>query len=51
MWFFLHHFLAGIRFLALDMHYGIKLEQARFTSKAVLAAGFVLTLLIGVWIW
>lgn len=51
LWFFLHHFLAGIRFLALDMHYGFKLEQARLTSKIVLVAGVILTLFIGVWIW
>ncbi|SOD41029.1 succinate dehydrogenase, cytochrome b556 subunit [Nitrosovibrio sp. Nv4] len=51
LWFFLHHLLAGIRFLALDLHYGGALHQARLTSKAVLAAGIILTLLIGVAIW
>ena len=51
LWFFLHHFCAGIRYLALDLHYGGKLEQARLTSKIVLAAGIILTLLIGAWIW
>ncbi len=51
LWFFLHHFCAGIRYFALDLHYGSTLEQARFTSKIVLAAGIVLTLLIAPLIW
>jgi len=51
LWFFLHHLLAGIRFLALDLHYGIELQQARSTSKFVLGAGFILTVLIGISIW
>lgn len=51
LWVFLHHFCAGIRFLALDLHYGGSLEQARLSSKVVLAAGLVLTLLIAALIW
>lgn len=51
LWFFLHHLLAGIRFLGLDLHYGITLQPARLTSKIVLAAGIILTLLIGISIW
>lgn len=51
LWFFLHHFFAGIRFLALDLHYGSTLEQARSSSKMVLAAGIILTLLISVLLW
>lgn len=51
LWFFLHHLFAGIRFLALDLHYGGALEQARLTSKVVLAAGIILTLLISLLIW
>jgi succinate dehydrogenase / fumarate reductase, cytochrome b subunit len=51
LWFFLHHFCAGIRFLALDLHYGSTLEQARSSSKMVLAAGIILTLLISVLLW
>jgi len=37
LWFFLHHLLAGIRFLGLDLHYGITLQPARLTSKLVFA--------------
>jgi succinate dehydrogenase / fumarate reductase cytochrome b subunit len=51
LWFFLHHLLAGLRFLALDLHYGILLQQARLTSKLVFIGGFLLTVLIGVSIW
>ena len=51
LWFLLHHFCAGIRYLALDLHYGITLEQARMSSKLVLVAGAILTLLFGVALW
>ena len=51
LWFFVHHFCAGIRYLALDLHYGVKLEQARLSSKVVVGAGIVLTLLTGAVIW
>ncbi|SFN23314.1 succinate dehydrogenase, cytochrome b556 subunit [Nitrosospira briensis] len=51
LWFFLHHFCAGIRFLALDLHYGSSLQQARTTSKIVFAAGVILTLLISASMW
>ena len=51
LWAFLHHFFAGIRFLALDLGYGGALGQARASSKAVLAAGILFTLLISIRIW
>lgn len=51
LWFFVHHFCAGIRYLALDLHYGVTLEQARLSSKVVVGAGIVLTLLTGAVIW
>ncbi|SEN36339.1 succinate dehydrogenase subunit C [Nitrosospira multiformis] len=51
LWVFVHHFCAGIRYLALDLHYGVKLEQARLSSKVVVGAGIVLTLLTGAVIW
>ncbi len=50
-WFFLHHLCAGIRYLLLDLHYGIALAQARASSKLVLVAGILLTLLMGTIIW
>ncbi len=51
LWFFLHHLCAGIRYLMLDLHYGVTLEQARLSSKVVLASGIILTLLAGVVLW
>ena len=51
LWFLLHHFCAGMRHLALDLHYGVTLEQTRISSKLVLVMGVVFTLLIGAAIW
>ncbi|MDV6345044.1 succinate dehydrogenase, cytochrome b556 subunit [Nitrosomonas sp. Is37] len=51
VWFFMHHFCAGIRYLALDLHYGISLEQARLSSKIVFIMGFILTVLMGALLW
>ena len=50
-WAFLHHLLAGIRYLLLDLHLGIDLPTTRFWSKAVLVVSGVLTLLVAVSIW
>lgn len=50
-WFFIHHLLAGIRHLMLDLHYGMQLEQARLSSKLVLVFGAILTALTGIWLW
>jgi succinate dehydrogenase / fumarate reductase cytochrome b subunit len=51
VWAYLHHLCAGIRHLALDLHYGTDLPAARATSWAVMAISIVLTLIIGVMIW
>lgn len=51
LWAFLHHFCAGLRYLAIDLDYGVKLAQARASSKAVLAVSLVLTVLLGVKLW
>lgn len=51
LWFFLHHLCAGIRHLLLDLHVGVALTQARTSSKLVLIAGFMLTVLAGVVLW
>jgi succinate dehydrogenase / fumarate reductase cytochrome b subunit len=50
LWAFLHHFCAGIRYLALDLHIGASLAQARFSSKLVMAVSLLLTVLIGAWL-
>ena len=51
IWAYLHHLFAGIRHLALDLHYGTELPAARATSWAVLAGAIVLTALIAVKLW
>jgi succinate dehydrogenase / fumarate reductase cytochrome b subunit len=51
LWAFLHHFCAGLRYLAIDLHYVRNLAQARGSSKAVLLLSLVLTVLIGVKLW
>lgn len=51
LWGYLHHLLAGLRHLFLDLHIGISLETARLTSIIVLVTGIVLTLLVGVRLW
>ncbi len=51
LWAFLHHFCAGIRFLALDMHKGLELQTARSTARLVLVVSLILTVLIGVKLW
>lgn len=51
LWALLHHFLAGIRFLLLDVHVFGELRQARATSWVVLGASLVLTAILGVCLW
>lgn len=51
VWAFLHHLFAGLRFLALDVHWGVELAQARNTSRIVLVVSLVLTLILGVFLW
>jgi succinate dehydrogenase cytochrome b subunit len=50
-WAYLHHFCAGVRHLALDLHYGTELAAARTTSWAVLIVSIALALLFGALIW
>ena len=51
LWAFLHHLLAGLRFLALDLHWGTELAAARTSSRLVLIGALALTLVLGVWLW
>jgi succinate dehydrogenase / fumarate reductase cytochrome b subunit len=51
MWAFLHHFCAGLRYLAIDMHLLPTLALARSSSKWVLAVSLSLTVLLGVKLW
>jgi succinate dehydrogenase / fumarate reductase cytochrome b subunit len=51
LWAFLHHFCAGLRYLAIDLHYVRSLAQARSSSKVVLAVSLILTVLLGAKLW
>jgi len=51
VWAYVHHVFAGLRHLALDLHYGVELPAARAASAAVMAASILATLVIGVLIW
>jgi succinate dehydrogenase / fumarate reductase, cytochrome b subunit len=51
VWAYLHHLLAGIRHLALDLDYGTELPAARASSLAVLVIGIVLAVIFGVALW
>jgi succinate dehydrogenase / fumarate reductase cytochrome b subunit len=51
LWAFLHHFFAGLRYLAIDLHYVANLAQARNSSKVVMGLSLVLTALAGVKLW
>jgi len=46
IWAILHHFVAGIRYLALDLHIGIAKEPARKSALLVFAVSLPLTLLV-----
>ncbi len=51
IWFYAHHFWAGIRFLLIDLHIGVDKAPARASALAVLALG-VATALLAAWrIW
>lgn len=51
LWAFFHHFCAGLRFLAIDLHYIGNLSQARSSSRLVLIASLALTALAGAMLW
>ncbi|MDD2915045.1 MAG: succinate dehydrogenase, cytochrome b556 subunit [Gallionella sp.] len=51
LWAFLHHFCAGLRYLAIDLRYISNLAQARHSSQMVIVASLVLTAILGVELW
>jgi succinate dehydrogenase / fumarate reductase, cytochrome b subunit len=50
VWAFSHHFFAGLRHLAMDVHWMTTLMKARYTSKIVLALGVLITVIFAVWL-
>ena len=51
LWAFLHHLCSGIRYLVIDLDYGVRLAQARASSKWVIFVSLALTVLIGARLW
>ena len=51
LWAYLHHMLAGIRHVAMDLHYGTTLESARASSKLVLFGALAFAVIAGVVLW
>ena len=51
MWAFLHHFCAGLRYLAIDLHLLHGLAGARASSRWVMAVSLALTVVLGVKLW
>src|SRR5690606_23653947 len=47
IWAYLHHFCAGIRYLALDLHKGVDKESAKRSAGIVLVVSLVLTAVFG----
>ena len=50
-WLFAHHFFAGLRYLALDLHWGIDKAPARASAKVVIVLGVLAALLFAWRIW
>jgi succinate dehydrogenase / fumarate reductase cytochrome b subunit len=46
IWAFVHHAIAGIRYLLLDRHVGIKKDASRTSANAVLGISVVLTAIL-----
>lgn len=51
LWAFLHHFCAGLRYLAIDLHLGSGLAHARASSRWVVGVSLLLTVLLGMKLW
>jgi len=51
MWAYLHHFCAGLRYMAIDLHLLPNLAAARASSQWVLAVSVTLTIVLGVKLW
>ncbi|HLP97398.1 MAG TPA: succinate dehydrogenase, cytochrome b556 subunit [Sideroxyarcus sp.] len=51
LWAFLHHFCAGLRYLAIDLHLLPNLALARTSSMWVMAVSLTLTVVLGVQLW
>jgi succinate dehydrogenase / fumarate reductase, cytochrome b subunit len=51
LYFFVHHFCAGIRYLLLDLHKGVDLKLARRSSYIVVVVSVLISALLAVKLW
>jgi len=51
LWAFFHHFYAGLRHLAMDVHWMTTLQKARLSSRLVLVLVAISVILFAVKIW
>lgn len=51
IWLYAHHFWAGLRYLTLDMHWGVEKPRARASALAVFVLGAITTILAGWRLW
>jgi len=50
-WAYLHHFLAGIRHLLMDLHIGVTLQAGRRSAAIALVVSLLLTLGVALRLW
>ena len=50
-WAYIHHLLAGLRHLAIDVHVGVDLAPARRSSAIVLVLSLLLTVIVAMRLW
>lgn len=50
-WAYFHHFLAGVRHVAMDLHVGLELPSARRSAAIVLVLALLLALAVAVALW
>lgn len=50
-WAYLHHFLAGIRHLLMDLHIGVTLQAGRRSAAITLVVSLLLTLGVALRLW
>lgn len=50
-WAYLHHFIAGIRHLVMDLHIGMQLKSARTSASVTLVLSLLLTLAVAIRLW
>lgn len=48
---FCFHFIAGIRHLLMDIHFGVRLNIGRMTAFFTLLISIAIIILAGIWLW